>query len=125
MGGGGGGTKHFFLPILYNFKNIGDGLYLSNCCLTNQKGTEWQPGQLGIGEKFLGEGGGGGGGEGHYLCREGHNFFTEQNFGRVTILFLLKLREGHKAWGFFLLQNQLILISVLVNYPPTNNCSFA
>ena len=56
----GGGTKHFFLPILYNFKNIGDGLFLSNCCLTNQKGTEWQPGQLGIGEKFLGEGGGGG-----------------------------------------------------------------
>ena len=87
--------------------------------MTNQKDTEWQPGQLGIGEKFLGGGGG------HYLCREGHNFFTEQNLGRVTILFLLKLREGHKAWGFFLLQNQLILISVLVNYPPTNNWSFA
>ena len=33
------------------------------------------------------------GGGGHYLCREGHNFF-EQNFGRVTI-FLPKLREGN------------------------------
>ena len=37
-------------------------------------------------------GGGGGGGEGHYLCREGHNFF-EQNFGRVTIFFT-KIKGG-------------------------------
>ena len=42
---------------------------------------------LGIDQKLLrGEGG-------HYLCREGHNFF-EQNFAWVTI-FLPKLREGH------------------------------
>ena len=53
----------------------------------------------------------GGGGEGHYLCREGHNFF-EQSFGRVTI-FLPKLRGGGII---FLKQSQLILTdqSVLV-----------
>ena len=42
---------------------------------------------LGIGQKLLG-GRGEGGGEGHYLCREGHNFF-KQNFEWFTIFFYL------------------------------------
>ena len=51
-------------------------------------------------------------GEGHYLCREGHNFF-EQRLGTVTI-FLPKLKEGHN----FLIAKPADPNICPSNYPP-------
>ena len=52
-----------------------------------------------------------GGGEGHYLCREGHNFSNKILGG--SLFFLPKLREGH---NFFIAKpadlNQSVLVTI-------------